>query len=221
MRVFIGMECNGRIREAFSRRGHYAVSCDLKPCATGESSRHIVGDVFEVIAKHPQGFFDLAILHPDCTYLSVSGFHWCYRDPLEYPNTLCGAPRLAAVELAVATFKRCAALPIARKVIENPIGIINTRYRRPNQIIQPYEFGDDASKKTGLWLYNVPPLLALGPRFPGRLVEWPRGSGRVVERWSNQTDSGQNKLTPSESRAAERAITYNGWSEAFASQWGT
>jgi hypothetical protein len=82
-------------------------------------------------------------------------------------------------------------------------------------------FGDDASKKTCLWLKNLP-LLVVDPalRFPGRMVEWPVGSGKMVERWSNQTDSGQNKLPPSDKRAELRAVTYHGIAKAFAENWG-
>lgn len=111
--------------------------------------------------------------------------------------------------------------PFEMIAAENPIGCLSTRYRKPDQIIQPWQFGDDASKATCLWLKNLK-RLTVDPsqRRLGRLVEWPRGSGKMVERWSNQTDSGQNKLAPSENRAALRAETYPGIADAFAETWG-
>lgn len=106
--------------------------------------------------------------------------------------------------------------PVYRIAVENPIGAISTGIRRPDQIIQPYDFGADASKKTCLWLKNLPKLVPT-QRVPGRRVVMP--SGRVVERWSNQTDSGQNRLSPSADRWALRSKTYEGIAEAMAAQW--
>lgn len=106
-----------------------------------------------------------------------------------------------------------------RKAIENPRGVIGSRIRPADQYIQPHEFGHDASKITGLWLENLPPLVPTC-HVPGRRVEWPRRSGKIVERWANQTDSGQNNLTPSADRWKDRARTYQGWADAMAEQWG-
>ncbi len=110
------------------------------------------------------------------------------------------------------------AAPIKYKAIENPVGCIGTRIRPASQIIQPYQYGDDASKATCLWLENLP-LLVPDPeaRFPGRWVEH---RGKMVERWSNQTDSGQNKLGPSADRWKERSKTYAGIAAAFVDHWG-
>lgn len=215
------MECSGTIREAFRSRGHDAWSCDFKPDAQG-SPFHIEGDVFGTLAASVfWKQWDLAIFHPDCTYLSSSGYHWCYRDPADFPNTVCGAERLAKVKRAQVDFMRCVdagkKFGIPRVCVENPRGIMNTRYRRPDQEFQPNMFGDDASKLTGLWLENLPPLFPTR-RVAGRQVVW---EGKIVERWANQTDSGQNKLGPSPTRAADRAITYPGPAAAMADQWGT
>lgn len=108
--------------------------------------------------------------------------------------------------------------PIPKIALENPIGCIGTQIRKASQIIQPYEFGDDASKRTCLWLKGVP-LLIKDPaqRLPGRKV---LHNGKTVERWANQTDSGQNKLGPSEDRWAERSVTYPGIATAMAQRWG-
>jgi hypothetical protein len=106
--------------------------------------------------------------------------------------------------------------PIPRIALENPVGRIGTQIRPATQFIQPYQFGEDASKRTGLWLKNLPPLQET-KRFPGRWVTY---NNKLVERWSNQTDSGQNRLGPSETRSADRARTYLGIANAMAKQWG-
>jgi len=185
----------------------------LKPSEDGETKYHIQGDAFEACNELDP---DLAIFHPDCTLLTVSGYHWCYRDPAEYPDTLCGPARLAAVERAASDFMKCVNAKAKRVAVENPIGIMSRLYRKPDQIFQPYEFGDDASKKTCLWLKDLPVLLR-GRRFPGRLVEV---KGKIVERWGNQTDSGRNVLGPSDTRKTERSRTYPGPALAMAEQWG-
>lgn len=105
--------------------------------------------------------------------------------------------------------------PIPRIAIENPVGAISTRIRKPDQIIQPYQFGDDASKRTCLWLKGLPKLVPTSV-VPGRVVT---ANGKQVERWANQTDSGQNKLGPSEERWKLRSKTYQGIANAMAQQW--
>lgn len=203
MRIGIFFEASGKVRDAFLQRGFDAVSVDLRP--TESPGPHIQADVFD----HLDDGWDAAIMHPTCTFLTVSGLHWNKRRP----------ERAAKTEAALEDVRRLMAAPIPRWAIENPVGCISTRIKRPDQTIQPYEFGEDASKRTCLWLKGLPRLRSTG-RFAGRLVEWPRGSGRLVERWSNQTDSGQNALTPSEDRWALRSATYAGIADAFADQWG-
>lgn len=149
------------------------------------------------------------IAHPPCQFMSVSGLHWNSKVEGRSDKT---KQALAFVRLLMEA-------PISKIVIENPVSCISTQIRKPDQIIQPYEFGEDASKRTCLWLMNLP-TLKLGTRFKGRIVEWPKGSNKFVERWSNQTDSGQNKLGPSSTRWKERSRTYQGIAEAMATQWG-
>lgn len=165
MRVLVGCEYSGRVRDAFIARGHDAWSCDLLP--TDVPGPHFQEDLLEVIASN--GPWDMLIAFPPCTYLCVSGMHRTTRglrdpqlteDALHFVNTLlnCDIPKIA---------------------IENPVGVISTRIRKPDQIIQPYDFGEDASKKTCLWLNGLPKL-APTLRIPGRKVTLP--SGRIVER---------------------------------------
>lgn len=206
MRVLIGCERSGVVREAFRALGHDAWSCDLNPAEDG-SRFHTMVDVRLVVRKTP---WDLFIVHPDCTYLSSSGLHWYHRRE--------GRPEL--VEAAVAFAIEVWNAPVRRVCLENPVGYLSRRIRPPDQIIQPYEFGDDASKATCLWLVGLP-LLKADPKdyVPGRCVG-EGADGRLLYRWANQTDSGQNKLPPSEHRSMDRARTYPSIARAMAAQWG-
>ncbi|WP_159953192.1 hypothetical protein [Rhizobium sp. 18065] len=231
MKVFIGMETSGVSRRAFEALGHDVISCDLLPAQDKRGGRHIVGDVFAALEQlRADGWWpDLAIFHPDCTYLTVSAA-WAFKDPdferypgVGYhqkvkPGTLTGAARREARDKAVILVKRIWSLSIKRIAIENPIGALSKRFMKPSQIVQPWQFGDDASKATCLWLRDLPTIKAT-EKVPGRLVEWPRGSGKMVERWSNQTDSGQNKLTPGDTRWQARSDTFGGIAAAFSTQW--
>ena len=196
MKVLIACESSGTVRDAFIRAGHDAMSCDILP--TEKPGPHYQGDVRDVLGDG----WDLLIGHPPCTYLSVSGMHWTTRGLRD--------PQLTEDALAFARLLMDA--PIARIAIENPVSIISSRIRKPDQIIQPYQFGHDASKKTCLWLKGLPPLR------PTAFVE-PRIVGGK-SRWSNQTDSGQNKLPPSKDRWRMRSKTYQGIADAMAAQWG-
>lgn len=196
LRVLVACEYSGRVRDAFLARGHAAMSCDLLP--TEAPGPHYQGDVRDIIGNG----WDLMIAHPPCTYLSSSGLHWNKRRP----------ERAAQTEAALDFVRLLMNAPIDRIAIENPIGCVSTRIRKPEQTIQPHWFGDDASKATCLWLKNLP-LLRPTKMIEGRLV-----NGR--RRWANQTDSGQNRLAPSEDRWKKRSETYLGIAAAMAKQWG-
>lgn len=199
MKVLIACEFSGTVRRAFRERGHDAWSCDLLP-SDDASEYHIQGDAIEA-ATRIHGW-DLMIGHPPCTYLSVSGMHWTtrgLRDPL-------------LTEEAIAFVRQLMDSPIERIAIENPVSVISSRIRKPNQIVHPWMFGDDASKATCLWLKNLRPLV------PTQIVEPRIINGK--KRWGNQTDSGQNKLAPSADRWKIRSKTYNGIAKAMADQWG-
>jgi len=196
MKVLIACEFSGTVRDAFARRGHDAMSCDLLP--TEKDGPHYQGSVFDIINDG----WDLMIAHPPCTYLSSSGLHWNKRRP----------ERAAQTEEAIQFFMALANAPIPQIAIENPVGCISTRWRKPDQIIQPHQFGHDASKATCLWLKGLDTL------WPTTIVIPRMVNGRP--RWGNQTDSGQNKLGPSADRWAIRSLTYPGIAEAMAEQWG-
>ena len=196
MKVLVACEFSGVVREAFRAKGHEVWSCDLLP-PLDDSPYHYEGDVHEFLRKRyiDKWVPDLIIAHPPCTYLTVAGNrYYAHRPDLYEP----------ARDFAISFFN------YAEKVcVENPVGRLASLFRKPDQIIQPYEFGEDASKKTCLWLKGLPNLV-VNPveRKSGRLVEYPKGSGKIVERWGNQTDSGQNNLGPSDDRSNLRSITY-------------
>jgi hypothetical protein len=228
MRVFVGMETSGMVRRAFAARGHDVISCDLLPSVDG-SERHLVGDVFSILEylNYSEWWPNLAVFHPTCTFLTYAA-EWAYGDGPYHqklkPGTLVGAERRAAREAAIADVLRIAALPIRMKCIENPRGVLQVVWRKPTQVIQPWQFGEDASKETCLWLDNLRPLVPTKLVSPPRLVAdapYPgRGKWTVAGRYANQTDSGQNALPPSDDRWADRSATYPGIAAAMAEQWG-
>ena len=196
MRVLVACEYSGTVRDAFRARGHHAMSCDLLP--TDVDGPHYQGDVRDIINDG----WDLMVAHPPCTYLCSSGLHWNKRVP----------GRAQLTEEALEFVRYLLGAPIPRIALENPIGCIGTRIRKADQTIQPWQFGHDASKATCLWLKNLPALV------PTTVIE-----PRIVDgkkRWGNQTDSGQNRLPPSEDRWKIRSETYTGVAEAMAAQWG-
>ena len=205
MKVLVACEYSGRVRDAFIKNGHDAISCDMLD-SESDLGDHIKGDLFNSGIDFSS--FDLMIAHPPCTYLSVSGLHWNKRNP----------ERATQTDEALAFVSKIGRFIILRICIENPVGCINSRLPdmpKP-QYIQPYDFGEDASKKTGLWLKGLPPLVGTS-HMPGRIVNH---EGKQRTRWANQTDSGQNKLGPSADRWKIRSLTYLGIAEAMANQWG-
>lgn len=194
MKVLIACEFSGIVREEFRKLGHDAWSCDLLP--TEIEGNHFQTDVFNMIDTG----WDLMIAHPPCTFLTISANRWYKENPQRY---------LDRIEAAT-FFIRLALANISKIVIENPIGVMSGFYRKPDQIIQPWQFGHPESKSTCLWLKNLPLL------EPTDILELPE-SGY----WENQTPSGQNKLGPSADRWKDRSRTYKGIAEALAKQYGT
>jgi hypothetical protein len=216
MKVLVACEFSGIVRDAFAARGHDAWSCDLLP--TERPGNHIQGDVLETLNDG----WDLMIAHPPCTHLAVSGARWFKNKEIQQFNALA-----FVAELFYST--------IPKFCIENPVSIISSHIGKPDQIIQPWQFGENASKPTCLWLKGLPPLKSTkiidpvyacpcGYRFQYDLGKYgcPNCNGENVARriWNNQTPSGQNKLGPSPTRAADRARTFQGIANAMAEQWG-
>lgn len=193
MRVLVGCEFSGIVRQSFTNKGHEAWSCDYLP--TEQPGNHTRGNVIDMIELG----WDLAIFHPPCTYLCSSGLHWNKRRP----------ERAAQTEEALRLVEELLNADIPKIALENPIGCISSRIRKPDQIIQPWQFGHPESKSTCLWLKGLPKLV------PTNVLAMPE-SGR----WANQTVSGQNKLGPSDTRWMERSRTYQGIANAMAEQWG-
>lgn len=180
MRVLVACEFSGVVRDAFRRRNHDAVSCDLLP--TDVPGPHIQGDVLQVLNDG----WDMMIAHPPCTHLAVSGARWFKNKQQEQT-------------LALDFVRSLLAAPILRIAVENPISIISSRIRKPDQIIQPWQFGHGEVKATCLWLKNLPPLV------PTKIVE-----GREAK---------VHKMPPSADRWKKRSVTYAGIADAMASQW--
>ena len=182
MRVLVGCEFSGIVRDEFRKLGHDAWSCDFLN-SEGKSKFHIVGDVRRILTDD----WDLGIFFPPCTHLCVSGARWFKNKKEEQQQALDFVARLMLA-------------PIEKIAIENPVGVISTKIRKPDQIIQPYQFGHGEQKTTCLWLKHLPVLK------PTKIV-----SGREQRIW---------KLPPSPNRGMERSRTFQGIAEAMAHQWG-
>ena len=180
MKVLVACEYSGTVRDAFARKGHYAVSCDLLDSDT--EGLHYKGSVLDVLFDG----WDLMIAHPPCTHLAVSGARW-------FPN------KRKEQEESLAFVKTLMNAPIPQIAIENPVSIISSKIRKPDQIIQPWQFGHGETKATCLWLKNLPKL------EPTQIVE-----GR---------EQRIHKLPPSLDRAKIRSKTYEGIAIAMAEQW--
>jgi hypothetical protein len=201
MRVLVACEYSGTVRNAFIRAGHYAASCDLLP-SESPLGDHYQCDVLELLDHG----WDLMIAHPPCTDLAVSG-------AAHFAKKQASGSQAAALDFV----RQLLEAPIPRIALENPVSIISSRIRKPDQIIQPYNFGHDASKQTCLWLKGLPPLVPTEYVEP-RLVTTP--SGKIAKRWANQCDNyGHDKLPPSPDRWKLRSATYKGIAEAMAQQW--
>ena len=218
MRVLVACEYSGVVRRAFREKGHDAWSCDILP-SEDDSPYHIQEDVLAVLHAWEHNSVgvlpDLMIAHPPCTYLCNSGVRWLKEELDLVKKGYEEFHRWIEMTMAKDFFLNLWNAPIPKIVIENPVPHKYARLPKYNQTIQPYQFGDDASKRTCLWLKGLDPLV-IPPS-----EKWV--APRIVDgkkRWVNQTDSGQNRLGPSETRSQERSRTYEGIARAFAEQWG-
>jgi hypothetical protein len=182
VRVLIGCEFSGIVRDAFTRAGHYAISCDLLPTET--EGVHHQGDLLEILDNG----FDLAVFHPPCTHLAVSGARWFKDKKKEQAQALEFVWKLLEA-------------PIDKIALENPVSIISTHIRKPDQYINPWQYGHGETKKTGLWLKNLPLLQ------PTDIVE-----GR---------ENRVHRMQPGPDRWKERSRTLQGIATAMANQWGS
>ena len=187
MNILVACEESGVVRDSFIQKGHHAVSCDLIPSSSGNDNPHIVDDALETIRSQK---WDMLIAFPPCTYLCSSGLHWNKRRP----------ERAILTDKAFEFFMAIANADCDRIAIENPIGCVSTRWRKPDQIVQPWMFGHGETKATCLWLKGLPKLT------PTDLVE-----GREQRIW---------KMPPSKDRSKLRSKTYTGIALAMAEQWG-
>jgi hypothetical protein len=226
MRVLVACEFSGTVRRAFVDRGHIAVSCDLLPAQDGAPwgdkhspiGNHYQGDVRDLLRP---GWWDLLIAHPTCTRLCNSGAHWLHRRAL-----------WDELSEAVAFFRLFLDAPVDHICVENPLphmyarshmwggeGFQTMGKNKPYaQIIQPWQYGADASKATCLWLKRLPRLRPLPPALQAK-PRYVLVNGKRLPRWSNQTDSGQNVLSPGAMRGYDRARTYPGVARAMARHW--
>lgn len=228
MRVLVACEESQRVCTAFRERGHEAYSCDLVECSGGHPEWHIQGDCLPLLngrcefktadgeVHRVDGRWDIIIAHPPCTFLTVSANKLYSVD--RYGGK--AVKRLLDREKAVEFFLYFVIADCERKAIENPIGVISTRYRKPDQIIQPYQFGHPVRKSTCLWLYNLPPLI------PTKIVEFEnihsngKSGGYSGNSWVVRDEDGKILPygDPKVSRA--RSKTFPGIAAAMADQWG-
>ena len=184
MKILIACEYSGRVRDCFKALGHDAWSCDILP--TDSPGQHLQCDVTTVLNNG----WDMIVAFPPCTDLCVSGAKW-------FAAKRASGQQQRAIDL----FMAIANAPCERIAIENPIGIMSTQWRKPDQIIQPWQFGHGETKATCLWLKNLPLLQ------PTNIVE-----GREQRIW---------KMAPSPTRAKDRSLTFQGIAQAMATQWST
>ena len=211
MKVLIACEESQAVTKEFRKLGHEAFSCDILPCTGGHPEWHYQKDVFEVINKG----WDLMIAHPPCTFLAVSGARWLYNK-----DGSVNEERFYNQRQALDFVEMLMKSNINKIAIENPISVISSAIRKPDQIIQPYWFGDSASKSTCLWLKNLPKLEPTNIVSKGEFKEWIDKKTNKPKRqpmWYYQAL--QQAKTPAERRTL-RSKTFKGIAEAMANQWG-
>jgi len=204
MKVLVACEFSGRVRDAFRARGHNAISCDLLP--TERPGPHIQGDVLKILDDG----WDLMIAHPPCTYLSNAGIRWFneerYGDKARERKRL----RLEAFNFVI----KLSNASISKVAVENPVGWLNSHWRRPEQIVQPYQYGDPESKRTCLWLRGLPLLKPTNIVEPKVYAYFKRGKKK------GQPIYGTPYLHLKEDRWKARSVTFQGIADAMAEQWG-
>ena len=209
MKILVACEESQAITKEFRKLGHEAFSCDLLPCSGGHPEWHYQQDVFEVIDKG----WDMMIAHPPCTFLAVSGARWLYNKD--------GSKNIERWEnqaKALDFVQKLMDAPIDKIAIENPISVISSQIRKPDQIVHPFMFGDKASKSTCFWLKNLPLLEPTNIVEKGEFIEFisKKGVKKKQPKW--YFDALKNAKTPAERRTL-RSKTFKGMAEAIAKQW--
>lgn len=231
MKILVACEESQAVTKALRKLGHEAYSCDLLPASGGHPEWHFNYDVFEVINENGgvlqngdtvscESSWEMMIAHPPCTYLAVSGARWMYhpddahlptserREHPRFPNR-----RLYQLD-AIEFVKKLWETNIPRIAIENPIGVLSTKWRKPDQIVHPYHFGDEASKATCLWLKGLPLLEPTKIVDKGERVQL--NSGKSLPKW--YSDALTQAKNPEERRTL-RSKTFQGFADAMATQW--
>lgn len=208
MNVIIACERSAIVRNAFIARGHNAISCDLED--SDDSGPHYKGNIFDIINDG----FDLLIGHPPCTYLTVTANKWMKEQPERKSGALVGSERMKAREESILFFMKLWNSNIPKKSLENPVGIMSTVFRKPDQIIQPFNFGHPQQKKTCLWLMGLPRLNATNivEPEPYHITK----SGKTMPKWYAYADKSKGQ----KERARIRSNTFPGIAKAMAEQWG-
>ena len=205
MKILVACEESQAVTKEFRRLGHEAYSCDIEPCSGGHPEWHIEGDVTPLLKEK----WDMIIAFPPCTYLTITGNRWFNVE--KYGEK--ALKRIEDRKDAIKFFMLFANAECSKIVIENPVGIMSTEWRKPNQIIQPWQFGDPFEKKTCLWLKGVQPLISTNVVKPPDRIEF--DSGKSMPRWYAEAW----KL-PKKDRAKIRSKTFPGIARAMAEQWG-
>jgi len=200
MKVLIACEYSGTVRDAFIKRGHDAISCDLLP--TDVPGPHYQGDVLDILGEG----WDLMVAHPPCTYLSTAGVGWFNEE--RYGEKARERKRLRIEALAF--LRNLYDAPIARVAVENPVGFVSTMWRKPDQIIQPWHYGHEATKATCLWLKGLPKLTPTKIVGRGEFLVCKNGKRGAKWNWG---------LPPSKDRWKIRSKTFQGIADAMAEQW--
>lgn len=224
MKVLIACEESQTVCKAFRKRGHEAYSCDIQEPSGGHPEWHILGDALQAVEggqvttmdgkTHDIGKWDLLIAHPPCTYLAVSGNRWF--NIARYGDR--AVERLKARKEAAEFFMEFVNADIPRICVENPVGYMSTHYRKPDCIVQPYEFGHPARKKTCLWLKNLPPLIPTDVVSPGEILSVGYSVGASA---NYATDENGKILRWNDPRTQKaRSKTFPGIAKAMADQWG-
>jgi hypothetical protein len=210
--IIVGCEESQAITKAFRARGFMAFSCDLKPSSGGLPSIHFQEDI-RIVTQHLN--WDAGIFHPDCTYMTVTGNKWMKDQPARKSGALVGAARRQAREEAIDfTVGLYNNTGIPNIGIENPIGCLSSRWRKPDQIFQPMDFGHEEPKKTCLWLKGFPVLVPTHTGIEGKYHT--TASGKRLPHWYAYADKSEGQSA----RAAIRSQTFSGIAEAIAQQWG-